>query len=237
MSLGENMVEPRIVVIIPAWNEAERIGPIIEKAKQFLPVLVVDDGSHDETISVSKRAGANVVAHESNRGKGVALMSGFEYAFQNKYLAAITLDADGQHDPAEIPNFVRAYKDDLGDLIIGRRNFRQMPFIRAFSNSFGSWLLTRILAAPILDNQSGYRLYTKKLVDALDPSAEGFEFEVEVIFQAVVKGLRIGWIPIRTIYGIDKVSYFHPWHDSIKFLSTVWKARQYRRRYERADQP
>ena len=229
------MIDPSIVAIIPAWNEAERIGPIIEAARQFLPVIVVDDGSSDETVSVSERAGADVVAHEVNRGKGVALQTGFEYAFGKGFLAAISLDADGQHDPAEIPHFARAYAEDLGDLIIGRRDFRKMPFIRAFSNSFGSWLLTRVLAAPILDNQSGYRLYTKKLVDALDPTAEGYEFEVEVIFQAVVKGLRIGWIPIRTIYGIDKVSYFHPLHDSIKFLSTVWKARQYRKRYGRAD--
>jgi glycosyltransferase involved in cell wall biosynthesis len=229
------MIDPRIVAIIPAWNEADRIGIIIEESKQFLPVIVVDDGSSDETISVAEGAGATVVVHEENRGKGVALLTGFEYAFRHGFQAAITLDADGQHDPAEIPHFVRAYQEDLGDLIIGRRDFRKMPLVRAFSNSFGSWLLSKVLASPILDNQSGYRLYSKNLVDALDPTAEGFEFEVEVIFQAVVKGLRIGWIPIRTIYGIDKVSYFHPFHDSIKFLTTVWKARQYRRQYRRTD--
>jgi glycosyltransferase involved in cell wall biosynthesis len=229
------MIDPEIVAIVPAWNEADRIGPIVEQARQFLPVIVVDDGSSDDTVSVAERAGATVITHEWNRGKGVALLTGFEHAFANDFQAAITLDADGQHDPSEIPNFVQAYHDDLGDLIIGRRNFRQMPFIRAFSNSFGSWLLTKVLGAPILDNQSGYRLYTKHLVDALDPTAKGFEFEVEVIFQAVVKGLKIGWIPIRTIYGINKVSYFHPVHDSVKFLSTVWKARQYRKQYQRAD--
>jgi glycosyltransferase involved in cell wall biosynthesis len=227
------MIDSGIVAIIPAWNEADRIGPIIEQASQYLPVVVVDDGSTDDTFSVAKRLGAEVVVHERNQGKGVALMTGFNFVFDGGYEAAITLDADGQHDPQEIPEFDRAFKEGLGDLIIGRRDFTKMPFIRAFSNSFGSWLLTRVLGTPILDNQSGYRLYTEKLFDALDPTAEGFEFEVEVIFQAVVKGLRIGWIPIRTIYGIDKVSYFHPFHDSIKFLSTVWRAHQYRRSYEK----
>jgi glycosyltransferase involved in cell wall biosynthesis len=225
------MIDPRIVALIPAWNEAERIGPIVRQAVDFLNVVVIDDGSEDETAMVASQAGATIVRHEINQGKGVALMTGFNQVFNQGFEAAITLDADGQHDPAEIPAFCEGFADDAGDLIIGRRNFRQMPFIRAFSNSFGSWLLTRVLGTPILDNQSGYRLYTRKLFNVIEPTSEGFEFEVEVIFQTVVKGYRLGWIPIRTIYGIDKVSYFHPLHDSIKFLTAVWKAWQYRRNY------
>lgn len=225
------MSEPQIVALIPAWNEAERIIPVIQEAGKHLPVLVVDDGSMDQTASVAAHEGATVLSHDTNLGKGMALMTGFEYAFTRGFQAAVTLDADGQHDPAEIPAFCQAYLRDGVDLIIGRRAFNRMPLIRNLSNSFGSWLLTRVLGTPILDNQSGYRLYTKRLVDGLDPTTEGFEFEVEVIFQAVVKEFRIGWIPIKTIYGIDKVSYFHPVHDSLKFLSTVWKAYRYRRDY------
>ena len=229
------MIDPRIVIIIPALNEADRIGPIVDQAARHLKVVVVDDGSKDETARVASEAGASIVRHEVNQGKGVALMTGFSHVFDQGFEAALTLDADGQHDPAEIPLFCQGFENDIGDLIIGQRNFRKMPFIRAFSNFFGSWLLTRVLGTPILDNQSGYRLYTKRLLDAIEPTAEGFEFEVEVIFQAVVKGFRLGWIPIRTIYDINKVSYFHPLHDSIKFLTTVWKARQYRRKYRPVD--
>jgi glycosyltransferase involved in cell wall biosynthesis len=225
------MIDPRIVVIIPAWNEADRIGPIVEQAASHLEVVVIDDGSEDATALVASQAGASIVRHDANQGKGVALMTGFTQVFSQGFQAAITIDADGQHDPTEIPAFCQGFADGIGDLIIGQRDFRKMPFIRGFSNSFGSWLLTRVLGTSILDNQSGYRLYTKRLLDAIEPTAEGFEFEVEVIFQAVVKGFRLGWIPIRTIYDIDKVSYFHPLHDSLKFLTTVWKARQYRRKY------
>ncbi|MFQ6101812.1 MAG: glycosyltransferase family 2 protein [Anaerolineae bacterium] len=223
------MSETSILALVPAWNEATRIGPVVEATRAYLPVLVVDDGSHDGTPAVAEAAGATVVRHSRNRGKGVALITGFTRALERGYDAVLTLDADGQHDPADIPKFLAAYEAGAGDLIIGRRDFSQMPFPRLYSNPFGSWLLSLALGTRIYDNQSGYRLHSRRLLESLDLTTTGFELEVEVIIQAVCKRIPIGWVDIRTIYGIGKVSYFHPLKDSARFLGMVWHAWQQRR--------
>lgn len=217
------------LALIPAWNEATRIGPIVEATLTHLPVLVVDDGSHDDTSVVAKAAGAAVVCHPQNQGKGVALMTGFEWALEREYEAIVTLDADGQHDPADIPKFLAAYEAGAGELIIGQRNFSQMPFPRGYTNPFGSWLLSLALGTRIYDNQSGFRLHSRRFLETLDLTTTGFELEVEVIVQAVCQGIPIGWVNIRTIYSIDKVSYFHPLKDSARFLGMVWYAWRQRR--------
>ncbi len=222
------MSEISILALIPAWNEATRIGPVVEAARAHLPVLVVDDGSGDDTSAVAEAAGATVVRHTRNQGKGVALMTGFTWALERGCEAVLTLDADGQHDPADIPRFLAAYDAGAGGLIIGRRDFSQMPFLRSLVNPFGSWLLSLALGTRIYDNQCGYRLYSRRLLERLDLTTTGFELEVEVIIQAVCKGMRIGWVEIRTIYGVGEVSYFHPLKDTARFLGMVWRARRQR---------
>ncbi len=212
------------LALIPAWNEATRIGPIVEATLAHLPVLVVDDGSHDDTSTVAETAGAIVARHSQNQGKGVALMTGFAWALERNYEAIVTLDADGQHDPDDIPRLLAAYDASEGELIIGRRDFGQMPFPRGHTNSFGSWLLSLALETRIYDNQSGFRLHSRRFLEKLDLTTTGFELEVEVIIQAVCYGIPIGWVDIRTIYSIDKVSYFHPLKDSARFLGMVWHA-------------
>jgi len=219
------MSEISVLALIPAWNEATRIGPVVEATRAHLPVLVVDDGSHDDTSTVAQAAGATVVRHPRNQGKGVALTTGFAWALERDYDAVLTLDADGQHDPADIPKFLAAYETSAGDLIVGRRDFGQMPFPRRYTNPLGSWLLSLALGTRIYDNQSGYRLHSRRLLETLDLTTTGFELEVEVVIQAVCKGMRIGWVDIRTIYDTGKVSYFHPLKDSVRFLGMVWRAR------------
>jgi glycosyltransferase involved in cell wall biosynthesis len=238
ISYSRHSVEPQrgegsILVLIPAWNEASRIGSVVGATRAHLPVLVVDDGSRDDTSTVAEAAGATVVRHPQNQGKGVALTTGFEWALAQGYEAVLTLDADGQHDPADIPKFVAAYEAGAGDLIVGRRDFGEMPFPRSFANPIGSWMLSRALGTRIYDNQSGYRLHTRRLLENLDLTASGFELEVEVIIQAICQGMRIGWVNIRTIYGIGKASYFHPVKDTIRFLRMVWQAREQRAWAER----
>jgi glycosyltransferase involved in cell wall biosynthesis len=222
------------VAAIPAWNEAGRLGPIVEATRAQLPVLVVDDGSADETAAVAEGAGAMVVRHSENQGKGVALLTGFAWALEREYEAVLTLDADGQHDPADIPKFLAAYAAGAGDLIVGRRNFSHMPFPRRYTNPFGSWLLSQALGTRIYDNQSGFRLHSRGFLESLDLTTTGFELEVEVIVQAVLQGTRIGWVDIRTIYGIGKKSYFHPIKDSARFLEMVWWAWRERGRRQEA---
>ncbi|NLE44697.1 MAG: glycosyltransferase family 2 protein [Chloroflexi bacterium] len=221
-----------IIAVVPAWNEGVRIKPVLEGILTHLLVLVVDDGSHDDTVAVAESVGAAVVRHSQNRGKGAALVTGFQWALAHGYEAALTLDADGQHDPNEIPKFVAAYENGVGDLIIGRRSFRKMPFPRPVTTPVGTWLLSMALKQPIYDNQSGYRLYTRRCMESIKPTTTGFEFEVEVIVQAVCNGIPIGWVDIQTIYNIDKVSYFHPVHDTVRFLRMVWRARQERIAWE-----
>jgi glycosyltransferase involved in cell wall biosynthesis len=213
-----------ILVLIPAWNEAIRIRPIIEAFRESWPVLVVDDGSSDDTAAVARGMGVEVVVHPQNMGKGVALSTGFAWALERGFDAVLTLDADGQHDPAEAPKFIEAYERGEGDLIIGRRDFREMPLYRAFGNGVGTWMLSKVLGIKIDDNQCGYRLYTRKLLETVDLERTGFEFEVEAVVEAVAAGLEIGWVDVHTIYGIDKKSYFHPFYDSVKFLDMVWMA-------------
>ncbi|MGD2143236.1 MAG: glycosyltransferase family 2 protein [Anaerolineae bacterium] len=223
------MPDRSTVALIPAWNEGTRLGPVVETAGQHLPVLVVDDGSTDDTAAVAQRAGAAVLSHAQNQGKGMALMTGFEWALERGYGAVVTLDADGQHDPHDIPEFMREYEAGDWDLIIGERDFSEMPFPRGYSNPFGSWMLSLALGQRIRDNQSGFRLHDRRLLETLNLTSSGFELEVEVIIQAVCQGMTIGWVEIRTIYGIDKTSYFHPLKDSARFLAMVWHAWSQRR--------
>ncbi len=223
------MNQSSIVALIPAWNERARLGPVVEATRQHLPVLVVDDGSQDDTAAVARRAGSTVISHSQNQGKGVALMTGFDWALSRGYQAVLTLDADGQHDPDDIPKFLSAYQSGSWDLIIGKRDFTKMPFPRGYTNPFGSWLLSLALGERIPDNQSGFRMHDRRLLETLELTTTGFELEVEVIIQAVCRDMRIGWVEIRTIYHVDKTSYFHPLKDSARFLGMVWHAWRQRR--------
>ncbi|MBN1177600.1 MAG: glycosyltransferase family 2 protein [Anaerolineae bacterium] len=211
------------MALIPAWNEAPRIGPVIEAARRHVPVLVVDDGSTDATAAVAEAAGAAVVRHAQNRRKGAALQTGFDWALERGYDAVVTLDADGQHDPAEIPKLVGAFESGEGDLIVGNRNYTEMAWPRPVTTRFGSWLLSRAMGAAVGDNQSGFRLLSRRLLEQMELTSGGFEMEVEIIWEAVRLGLSVAWVPIRTIYGIDKASYFHPFRDTVRFLKMVWR--------------
>jgi len=224
------MSEISILALIPAWNEGMRLGPIAAAARGYLPVLVVDDGSHDDTSAVAQAAGAEVVRHPQNRGKGAALTTGFTWALERGYETVITLDADGQHDPADIPKFLSSYEDTGADLLIGRRDFSLAPWPRWWSNPIGDRLLSWALGVPIYDNQNGYRLYSRALLEGLDLITTGFEWEVEVIVHAICRGMHIGWVEIRTIYDTGKASYFHPLKDTARFLGMVWYAWRQRSR-------
>src|SRR5687768_8936700 len=124
-----------VYALIPAYNEAERVRAVIETTRTFLPVLVVDDGSSDETVTISEQAGATVLRQIPNQGKGMALKAGFRWALARPDCqAVITIDADGQHDPAEIPKFLETFQQHQSDLIIGYRDFSQMPPSRRLAN-------------------------------------------------------------------------------------------------------
>lgn len=226
-----------ILTVLAAYQERALVGEVVcQVREQGLPVLVVDDGSTDETGSRAEDAGAIVLRHDRNRGKGTALQTGFRWALRNGYDAVLTLDADGQHDPTEIPLFLKAYREKGYDLLIGFRNFRDMPWTRQMTNNFGRWTLTRVLGEPMLDNQSGYRLLSRRLVKASFESIEtGYEFEVDVIAICLRQGYSLGWVPIRTIYN-GQPSHINHFKHVYNYLRLLWRiSRQNRGRSENGE--
>lgn len=216
-----------IQALIPAYNEGERVRAVVETTHSYLPVLVVDDGSSDATASIAESAGANVLRQVPNQGKGAALKAGFRWALaQPNCDAVLTLDADGQHDPAEIPKFLHAYATHNSDLIIGYRNFDKMPLTRRLANTAGTAALSWAMGQKILDNQSGYRLISRRLMQATLESAEaGFEFEVDMVVLCVRRGYRLDWVPIRTIYA-GEGSHIQPLQHVRNFIRVVRKTRR-----------
>jgi glycosyltransferase involved in cell wall biosynthesis len=219
-----------VLVVIPAYNEADSVGTVVTAARRYLPVLVVDDGSTDATATVAAAAGATVLSQQPNQGKGAALRAGFRHALATGYEAVITLDADGQHDPDEIPRFLDCYATTQADLIIGARAFNRMPPVRRLANTLGRLAFSWAAGRSIPDNQSGYRLLARRLLErALAGRETGFEFEVEVIVLCLEAGYRLEWVPIRTLYA-GETSHIRPLHHVIHFTRLVWQTRRRRRR-------
>ncbi len=216
----------KVLAVIPGYQEGLRIGPVVAGAARHLPVVVVDDGSTDDTASAAEAAGATVLRQVPNLGKGAALRAGFRHALQQGADAVVTLDADGQHDPAEISSFLAAYEASGSELIVGRRDFGAMPPVRRLSNTVGGLILSAAVGQRIPDNQSGYRLVGRRLMTALLGSDEaGFAFEVEMIARCIALGLPITWIPIRTIYA-GEPSHIRPWPHFTSFLRAARDARR-----------
>ncbi|MEW5990246.1 MAG: glycosyltransferase family 2 protein [Chloroflexota bacterium] len=218
--------DPTILALVPAHDEAPRIGAVVRAAAAHLPVLVVDDGSSDATAEVAATAGATVISQHPNQGKGAALRAGFARAIADGALAVVTLDGDGQHDPAELPRFVAAERAQPSELIVGRRDFGRMPLVRRLSNTAGTILLSVAVGRWIPDNQSGYRLIGRRLMAAMLASREaGFAFEVEMIAVCLREGWPIRWLPISTIYG-DERSHIRPLRHLHEFLAAAGRARR-----------
>ena len=215
-----------ILALIPAYNEAERIVPVIQGAMEHLPVLVVDDGSRDATSQLALDCGAEVLRLEPNQGKGAALKAGFRRAVEQGFKAVVTLDADGQHDTAEIPVFLHAWETKGSDMIIGVRDFSKMPFPRRYSNPVGQWLFNWAVGRFVPDNQSGYRLFSRRLMEAsLDSPVGGFEFEVEIIVICIQHGYSLSGVPIRTIYA-GEGSHITPVRHVGRYFRLIWRTRK-----------
>lgn len=216
--------EDAILALIPAYNEDQHIAEVVSQTRRFLPVLVVDDGSKDASAERAEAAGATVLRQPRNQGKGAALMAGYRYALEHGYQAVVMLDADGQHDPAEIPAFLTTFQKEHADLIIGQRDFRGMPPLRRATNTFGTWVFSWAVGQYIPDNQSGYRLLSRRMLEATVNSREtDFEFEVEMIVTCVKQGFQLAWVPIRTIYG-DEKSHIKPLHHVVHFFRIMYKS-------------
>jgi glycosyltransferase involved in cell wall biosynthesis len=236
-------IDGRVLAVVPAHNEAGRVGRVVAgTAEHGLPVLVVDDGSADETGAEASAAGARVLRLEPNRGKGAALKAGFAEALgevlggDTVWDAFLTLDGDGQHDPAEIPRLLEEWERSGADLVVGMRDYNGMPPIRWFTNSVSRLLFSWALGRHIPDNQSGYRIHSRRMAEAALASEEQrFAFEVEEIAICVGRGYGLAWVPIKTIYGTEK-SDIKPWTHFSSFMRVTWRARRRMREERRTSQ-
>ena len=222
-----NASKETVLAIIPAYCEGRFIGQVVSQVLQFVQaVMVVDDGSPDNTAIEAEAAGAKVIRHSTNLGKGAALKTGLNYAVSIEAAFFLFLDGDGQHDPSEIPAFIDAINGSNADLIVGNRmrNLESMPLIRRWTNQFMSWQIGRICKIPIPDSQCGFRLARKELLPVLMAPSNRFEFESESIILAARHGFRLGFVPIRTIY-TDQHSKIRPLRDTMRYLRLIRKYR------------
>ncbi len=208
------------LILIPAYGEAGHIGAVVSAARRYVtPVVVVDDGSPDDTSSVAAGAGAVVLAHARNLGKGAALQTGFRYAREIGAAFVLTMDGDGQHAVADIPTFLRMYGEGQFPVIIGNRmtSAKEMPWVRCCTNFIMSGVLSRRMGQRVPDTQNGFRLYRTDVIPDLAGGASGFAAESEVLMELARRGVRIGSVPVRIIYD-DERSKIHPWRDTIRFF-------------------
>ena len=220
-----NASKETVLAIIPAFSEERFIGQVVRQVSQYVDaVLVVDDGSSYHTATQAQAAGAKVIRHSTNLGKGAALKTGLNYAVSIKAAFFLFLDGDGQHDPSEIPAFIDAINRSNADLVVGNRmrNLQSMPLIRRWTNQFMSWQIGRICRIPIADSQCGFRLARKELLPVLMASSNRFEFESESIILAARFGFRLLFVPVRTIY-TNQHSKIRPLRDTIRYLRLINK--------------
>jgi glycosyltransferase involved in cell wall biosynthesis len=222
----------KFCVIIPAFHEESRIGAVVRAVReQGLDVLVVDDGSGDRTAAEAGAAGAKVIVHPQNMGKGVALNTGFTHAGESGYSAVITMDADGQHAPGEAKNFIEAYVRTGLAVLIGNRmaDVETMPRIRRWTNQFMSWMLSRVMGQYVPDTQCGYRLYRCDVLPFVSARSERFAAESEMLLHVAARGIRMGSVRVSTIYA-DEKSKINPLTDTFRFISMILRYRKELRR-------
>ena len=226
-------------VVVPALDAAATIGQVIAGVRGAFAgahgswdlgalsqasLVVVDDGSRDGTSNVAAAEGADVIVLGRNRGKGAALRVAFADALEDDVDAVVTLDADGQHDPALLPALVAALAD--ADIVIGvrRREGTPMPLHRRVSNALSSWAISRCAGVRLPDTQSGYRAIRAEVLARVEPRGDRYEYETDFLILAARAGFRIAGVPIPTIYGAP--SHFRPLRDAARVVATIWRHRR-----------
>lgn len=196
----------KLLVIIPAFNEASVIGSVIQSARKSLPsasILIVDDGSQDDTYAVSQKHGVMVVRHILNRGLGGAITTGLSFAKLHGYEIAITLDADGQHDPQDALPMIDLITQHNYDIVIGTRlakGARHMPSDRRVLNWLANTLTYVLFGVRTTDSQSGFRAFNRKAIESISLKTERMEVSSEVFAEIKRLKLRFAEVPITVIY-------------------------------------
>ena len=219
------MIDPRhICAVIPTYNNGGTVADVVRGVlAQGLPVFLVDDGSTDGTEEALKGLEINRLRHPVNRGKGRALKTGLEAARREGYRFALTIDADGQHDPADIPALVAAAGEKT--LVVGSRNLTAdgMPSGSTFANRFSNFWFTVQTGRKLPDTQTGFRIYPLEDLPSLKLLTARYEAELTLLVFSAWKNLRLVPVPVRVYYPEDRVTHFRPFADffRISVLNTV----------------
>lgn len=200
-----NLLPSYVWVVIPAYNEAERIALVLEKTRLLTNnIIMVNDGSKDATSNVARKKGVVVLDHMINLGKGAALLTGCNYALQKKAKIIVVMDADGQHEPEDIPRFIKTLEDKKLDIVFSYRKLNKtMPLILKFGNNVMSFIINWLYHVSLRDSQCGFRCFTSEAYKKIRWRAQDYSMESEMVARVGKNNLSYGEIPIRTIY-LDK---------------------------------
>ena len=228
---------PKIAVLIPAFREARHIAAVVREIRDYCPgadIVVIDDGSPDPTAQAAADAGATVLEHVHNQGKGAALQTGFDHARASGCDLAITLDGDGQHAPSDIPTFLKAYERTRSPVLVGNRmgDVAAMPWLRRRTNIFMSGLLSRQMGQYVPDTQCGFRLYHRSAFPEgpYDAHSQRFAAESEILLRLSLQGRKIGAVTIQTIYG-DEKSKVNPLTDTVRFFRMLRRFKKIKKEF------
>jgi glycosyltransferase involved in cell wall biosynthesis len=219
---------PRVCVLVPSYNNEGTIGEVVAQViAHDLPVLVINDGSTDQTPGLARDAGAEVIDHAHNQGKGQALITGWQAALDRGYSHAITIDADGQHKPEDLPVFLAGIEADRDALLVGDRPMHgpHVPRSSRIGRRISDFMLVAAAALELKgerpDTQCGYRAYPLRHVMRLPLRGRRFQMEMEVLVRAAWHRIPVKGVPISVHYpeADERVTHFHKWSDNVKIVS------------------
>jgi glycosyltransferase involved in cell wall biosynthesis len=206
----------QVVVVIPAYQAAATIRAVITRTQATVPpaqIIVVDDGSTDGTGDAGRGTGTTLITHPRNRGKGAALRTGIREATARGASVLVTIDADAQHPPEEIPRLLKPILEGRANLVLGARKRDQaMPISRRFTNWLSATLASRIGGQPVRDAQTGFRAFTREVAERVQPAGDRYEYEANFLLDALRAGFRLVSVDVPTIYGAR--SHFRAWGDT-----------------------
>lgn len=214
-------------VIIPAYDPGSRFRELLERLAAVVPperVLVVDDGSGEDLRGAAENAGTGYLRHDRNRGKGAALRSGFAYWLERGADAVVTMDADLQHAPEDVPRFVAEAQRAGCDIVIGDRlhDVTGMPLHRRLSNTLTTLLVGLRTGVRVPDSQSGFRLIRSRVLRTVRTETDGFEMETEFLIAALSQRCTVGSVPIATVYAGERSHMTHL-RTTVDFISVLLK--------------
>lgn len=215
------MIVVKICVLIPVFNESKTIGSIVHALKEEgLSIVIIDDGSTDQSGKIAKEQGAFVIRHAQKHGKGHSLRKGFKYALDKHFDGVITMDGDAQHDVSDIDQLLGFTKTHSDCVVVGNRMSepKNMPFIRYWTNRLMSALISISCRQRILDTQCGFRFISASVLKELELTSNGYEIESEMLMKAAKQGFVIHSVPVKTIYRGEE-SHINPIGDTFRFIT------------------